>query len=237
MKRKFLSFLAAGMLFTLPAAAQSVGVVMSGGGAKGLYHIGVLQALEESGIPIDYVSGTSMGSIIAGMYAAGYSPEEMRRIVASGVVKQWVSGRIDPSYLPYYRRNTGTPIFLSIRLNMKDHPDDPNASRFRLPSYLISSNQIDLALADLFGPATTASRRDFDSLMVPFLCVASDMNTRRPVVLRKGDMGEAIRSSMSIPLAFKPMKIDTMLLYDGGIYDNFPWDCLLYTSPSPRDPR
>ena len=135
MKRKFLSFLAAGMLFTLPAAAQSVGVVMSGGGAKGLYHIGVLQALEESGIPIDYVSGTSMGSIIAGMYAAGYSPEEMRRIVASGVVKQWVSGRIDPSYLPYYRRNTGTPIFLSIRLNMKDRPDDPNASRFRLPSY------------------------------------------------------------------------------------------------------
>ena len=84
MKRKILSFLAAGMLFTLPAAAQSVGVVMSGGGAKGLYHIGVLQALEESGIPIDYVSGTSMGSIIAGMYAAGYSPEEMRRIVASG---------------------------------------------------------------------------------------------------------------------------------------------------------
>lgn len=226
MKRKILSFLAAGMLFTLPAAAQSVGVVMSGGGAKGLYHIGVLQALEESGIPIDYVSGTSMGSIIAGMYAAGYSPEEMRRIVASGVVKQWVSGRIDPSYLPYYRRNTGTPIFLSIRLNMKDHPDDPNASRFRLPSYLISSNQIDLALADLFGPATTASRRDFDSLMVPFLCVASDMNTRRPVVLRKGDMGEAIRSSMSIPLAFKPMKIDTMLLYDGGIYDNFPWEPL-----------
>ena len=75
MKRKFLSFLAAGMLFTLPAAAQSVGVVMSGGGAKGLYHIGVLQALEESGIPIDYVSGTSMGSIIAGMYAAGYSPD------------------------------------------------------------------------------------------------------------------------------------------------------------------
>ena len=226
MKRKILSFLAAGMLFTLPAAAQSVGVVMSGGGAKGLYHIGVLQALEESGIPIDYVSGTSMGSIIAGMYAAGYSPEEMRRIVASGVVKQWVSGRIDPSYLPYYRRNTGTPIVLSIRLNMKDHPDDPNASRFRLPSYLISSNQIDLALADLFGPATTASRRDFDSLMVPFLCVASDMNTRRPVVLRKGDMGEAIRSSMSIPLAFKPMKIDTMLLYDGGIYDNFPWEPL-----------
>ena len=122
MKRKILSFLAAGMLFTLPAAAQSVGVVMSGGGAKGLYHIGVLQALEESGIPIDYVSGTSMGSIIAGMYAAGYSPEEMRRIVASGVVKQWVSGRIDPSYLPYYRRNTFPPYSTAMQVGKAASP-------------------------------------------------------------------------------------------------------------------
>ena len=100
MKRKILSFLAAGMLFTLPAAAQSVGVVMSGGGAKGLYHIGVLQALEESGIPIDYVSGTSMGSIIAGMYAAGYSPEEMRRIVASGGSNSGFRGASTPATCP-----------------------------------------------------------------------------------------------------------------------------------------
>ena len=130
MLRKTLSFISVLLLGAGAAGAQNpetpaarprtVGVVMSGGGAKGLYHIGVLEALEENGVPIDYVAGTSMGSIIAGMYAAGYSPEEMRRIVASGVVKQWVSGRIDPSYLPYYRRNTGTPIFLSIRLNMKD---------------------------------------------------------------------------------------------------------------------
>ncbi len=78
---------------------------MSGGGAKGLYHIGVLEALEENGVPIDYVAGTSMGSIIAAMYAAGYSPAEMRAIVKSGVVKEWVSGRIDPNkYMAYYRQ-------------------------------------------------------------------------------------------------------------------------------------
>ena len=148
MKRKILSFLAAGMLFTLPAAAQSVGVVMSGGGAKGLYHIGVLQALEESGIPIDYVSGTSMGSIIAGMYAAGYSPEEMRRIVASGVVKQWVSGRIDPRYTPYYRQIGHNPAFLSVRMTVGGA-----GKRFRVTN-LLSSTPIDMALTELFAPAT-----------------------------------------------------------------------------------
>ena len=97
MLRKIGSFVGMLLLAALPAAAQKVGVVMSGGGAKGLYHIGVLEALEENGVPIDYVAGTSMGSIIAAMYAAGYSPAEMRAIVNSGVVKEWVSGRIDPN--------------------------------------------------------------------------------------------------------------------------------------------
>ena len=98
MFRKTLSFLLVALLAAGVVRAQRVGVVMSGGGAKGLYHIGVLEAFEECGVPIDYVAGTSMGSIIAAMYAAGYSPAEMREIVSSGVVKEWVSGRIDPRY-------------------------------------------------------------------------------------------------------------------------------------------
>ena len=97
MLRKSLVFVLLLLAGVLPAAAQRVGVVMSGGGAKGLYHIGVLEALEQNGVPIDCVAGTSMGSIIAAMYAAGYSPAEMRAIVSSGVVKEWVSGRIDPN--------------------------------------------------------------------------------------------------------------------------------------------
>ncbi|MEG2365489.1 MAG: patatin-like phospholipase family protein, partial [Alistipes sp.] len=100
MLRTVFSFLAALLLGTTALQAQTVGVVMSGGGAKGLYHIGVLEALEQNGIPIDYVAGTSMGSIIAAMYAAGYSPAEMRVIVESGVIKEWVSGRIDPNKIP-----------------------------------------------------------------------------------------------------------------------------------------
>lgn len=227
MLRKTRSFLAALLLLTAAADAHgapvtqpgSVGVVMSGGGAKGLYHIGVLEALEENGVPIDYVAGTSMGSIIAAMYAAGYSPAEMRRIVNSGVVKEWVSGRIDPNrYMPYYRQVGHNPSFINLRLDLSNPK-----SKFRIPTNLVSSTQIDMALTELFAPATAAAEGDFDRLMVPFLCVASDMNHRQPVVMRAGDLSEAVRSSMSIPLVFKPMKIDSMLLYDGGIYDNFPW--------------
>ena len=221
MLRRLLCFV---VLSCVPALggvhAQSVGVVMSGGGAKGLYHIGVLEALEENGIPIDYVAGTSMGSIVAALYAAGYSPAEMREIVASGVVKEWVSGRIDPNYMPYYRQVGRVPSFFRLRLDFRN--TEPG-KRFRIPTNLISSTPVDMALLELLAPATAAAGGDFDNLMVPFLCVASDMNAREGVVLRDGDLGEAVRSSMSIPLVFKPMKIDSMLLYDGGIYDNFPW--------------
>lgn len=196
-----------------------VGVVMSGGGAKGLYHVGVLEALEESGVPIDYVAGTSMGSIVAAMYASGYSPAEMRAIVRSGAVQEWIAGRIDPSrYKPYYRQAGTSPSFVNLWLDFgsKDKV-------FALPKSLISSTQIEMAFIDLFTPATTAAGDDFSRLMVPFLCVAADMNRREPVTLRSGSLPEAVRASMSIPLAFKPLRKGDRLFYDGGIFDNFPW--------------
>lgn len=220
MLRRLLAFLLLGATLGLQGLrAQSVGVVMSGGGAKGLYHIGVLEALEENGIPIDYVAGTSMGSIVAALYAAGYSPDELKQIVASGVVKEWVSGRIDPLCMPYYRQIGRIPSFLNLRVNF----DQAEGKRLQVPKNLLSSTPIDMALLELLAPATAAAGGDFDNLMVPFLCVASDLNAREGVVMRDGDLGEAVRSSMSIPLVFKPMKIDSMILYDGGIYDNFPW--------------
>ena len=146
MLRKTLSFISVLLLGAGAAGAQNpetpaarprtVGVVMSGGGAKGLYHIGVLEALEENGVPIDYVAGTSMGSIIAAMYAAGYSPAEMRAIVNSGVVKEWVSGRIDPNkYMAYYRQVGSNPAFLSLRIDV----ESPSGKRLRVPRNLISS--------------------------------------------------------------------------------------------------
>ncbi len=224
MIRKTLSFLAATMLLCSSAMAQRVGVVLSGGGAKGLYHIGVLQALEENSVPIDYIAGTSMGAIIAGLYAAGYSPAEMREIVASGEVEKWVSGKIDRKHRFYFHEMNEQPSMVSVRLNPRGRSRGEKV--VQMPSHIISSSQIDMAIIGLFQPATIASGGDFDKLMVPFRCVAADMSTRQAKIFDSGDMGIAIRSSMSIPLVFKPVELDSQLLYDGGLIDNFPWRTL-----------
>ncbi len=219
MTRKFLAFLTLTIFSAHLLSAQKVGVVMSGGGAKGLYHIGVLQALEEQGIPIDYVAGTSMGSIVAALYAAGYSPAEMREIARPEAISQWMSGKINPQeYIPYYKRFRENPALLNVRFDLTN----PEA-RFKIPTYIISSTQIDMALTELFASATAASGGDFNNLMVPFLCVASDMKSRQAVTLTHGNLSEAVRASMAIPLVFKPIERDSMLLYDGGIFDNYPW--------------
>ena len=228
MIRNCLAIIAVVAALHFPAAAQStagtgggVALTLSGGGAKGLYHIGVLRALEENDIPVDYISGTSMGAIVAGLYAAGYSPEEMQAIAESGAVAQWVSGRPGPQYEALYRRKPETAAWVSLPLNLHE-----KRAKFEIPSSLISSSQIDLALTGLFSAADAASGGDFDSLMVPFRCVAADMEARRPVVMSGGSLGESIRASMSIPLAFKPVESGDMILYDGGIYNNFPWQTL-----------
>lgn len=214
---------------------RKVGLVLSGGGAKGLYHIGVIKALEENNVPIDYVAGTSMGSIIAGLYAAGYSPERMCEIVASGDVGRWVSGHIDEAHSHYYREQDMPPAFLNLRFDtdkerIRARREARRAGRktrqsgvLKIPADIISSAQVDLALNELFLQASVACEGDFEKLMVPFFCVASDMTSRRAVMFRNGDIGKAIRASMSIPLVFRPLKYRDMLLYDGGLFDNFPW--------------
>lgn len=208
------------LVTTLSASAQGVGVVMSGGGAKGLYHIGVLKALEEEGVPIDYVAGTSMGAIVGSLYAAGYSPEQMEQIALSGEIQEWVSGRIDNKYRYYYREIGNVPPMISVHVGFTQKD---GRRRFQLPSGLISSTQVDMALVGLLTPASVASGGDFDKLFVPYRCVAANMNAREAVILKRGDLPEAVRASMSIPLAFQPLQRDSMLLYDGGVYNNFPW--------------
>ncbi|MBQ3209175.1 MAG: patatin-like phospholipase family protein [Alistipes sp.] len=232
MPRKLLIFILS-LLSVALVCAQGVGLVLSGGGAKGLYHIGVLQALEENDVAIDYVAGTSMGSIIAGLYAAGYTPEQMKEIAESGAIQQWVSGRIDKKHNRYYREEDTPPSLFTLRFNVSKRdstdynqqlaPEGSNGRTIELPTDFISSAQIDLALNEIFRPATEGAKEDFNKLFVPFYCVAADMNTRKEVVFRNGDLGEAIRASMSIPFVFKPLRKDDMLLYDGGVFNNFPW--------------
>ena len=207
----------------ISASAQKVGVVMSGGGAKGLYHIGVMKALEENGIPVDYVSGTSMGSIIAGLYAIGYTPDEMAEVFKSDQIKYWMSGKIKPQYIYYFRQKQPNAAMVSLRLDLRNRNKKMVA---QLPTNLIPSDQIDMSFVEFFAAPNAQCGGDFDKLFVPFRCVATDAAAQKEVVYRNGDLGKAIRASMTIPLVFKPLKQDSTLLYDGGMYNNFPWQVL-----------
>jgi NTE family protein len=201
--------------------AQTTGLVLSGGGAKGLAHIGVIKALEEEGIRIDYVAGTSMGGIIAALYAMGYTTEEMTMLVTSDQFLQWSSGDVDKELQFKYKDNEPDAGMFNIDLRLEE--EKPEAS---LPSHLISSAVIDFAIMQLTCGETAAAGRNFDSLMVPFRCVAADIYKKKPVIFRRGNLASAIRATMSYPLYFEPMMIDSTLLFDGGIYNNFPYDVM-----------
>lgn len=202
-----------------------VGLVLAGGGAKGFYHIGVIKALEENNIPIDYVAGTSMGAIIGALYAAGYTPSEMEELVRSGEVEKWAMGKIDDKYRYYYLEHPNAPSRLSIYLNSKrDSLDNKKSGNLALPYSFIDTSQIDMALVELFSGANEACGGDFNRLMVPFMCIATDMNAHKAVRIREGDLAFAVRASMAYPMAYRPVTdSDGRVLVDGGCYDNFPW--------------
>ncbi len=206
----------------LASHAQKVGLVLSGGGAKGLYHIGVIRALEENGIPIDYISGTSMGSIIGGLYAIGMTPERMQREFTDPKIANWLSGKIDPEYSYYFKKMQKDAAMITLRFDRNENKKFSPA----IPGGLVPSSQIDMAFIEYVSSATVACQGDFDKLFIPFRCVATDATHHREMVYRRGDLGEAIRSSMTIPFVFKPIQNDSMVLFDGGLFNNFPWQVL-----------
>lgn len=202
-------------------SAQKVAVVLSGGGAKGAAHIGVLRALEENQIPIDFIGGTSMGAIVAGMYAAGYSPDEMEEIILSDDFRKWRSG--DPGYNNRYlfSHDDPAPVWTSLPILV-----DSNSTRAVFPTSIVSPHLMDYAFLSLFSGAGAAAGYDFDSLMVPFRCVSSDIAENRALIHRKGRLEEAVRASMTYPFYFRPIQVDGKLLFDGGMYNNFPADII-----------
>jgi NTE family protein len=212
-------------VYIIPALlpAQSVGVVLSGGGAKGLSHIGAIMALEENGIPIDYVAGTSMGAIIGGLYSIGLSPQEMLTLFRSKEFESWYSGQQESYFATYMYRKEASAEMFGVTLS----PNKKKKITINLPTSLVSPYPMDLAVMQIFASPAAAARYNFDKLMVPFRCVAADVANKKPVVIRKGDLGSAIRSSMTFPFFFQPIMIDSVLLFDGGFYNNFPWDVIL----------
>lgn len=203
--------------------AQKVGLVLSGGGAKGMTHIGIIRALEENNIPIDYITGTSMGAIIGSLYAMGYSPDDMEALLRSEDFKRWYSGKVEPRYAYYFKKNRSTPEFFNIRFSFKNLL---HVKPQILPTSMVSPIQMNLVFVELFARATASCNGNFNNLFVPFRCVASDVYNKRALVMKDGDLGDAVRASMSFPFVFKPIEIDSVLAYDGGIYNNFPTDVM-----------
>ncbi|MEL7450865.1 MAG: patatin-like phospholipase family protein, partial [Pseudomonadota bacterium] len=192
-----------------------IGLALSGGGARGAAHVGVIQALEDMRIPIDYVAGTSVGAIIGGLYAAGTDSKELADIVTHF---DWEAAFRDqsPRADRSFRRKLDDTLF-SVRPRM-----GVTDQGIGLPAGIVAGQNVDLLLNSLTMRAAGITR--FDELPIPFRAVATDIVTGKPAVLSTGSLAMAIRASLSIPAIFTPAEIDGALLVDGGVSNNMPVD-------------
>ncbi|MBL7927638.1 MAG: patatin-like phospholipase family protein [Bacteroidia bacterium] len=205
------------------AFGQSVGLVLSGGGARAYSHIGVLKALEENNIPVHYITGTSMGALVGSMYAIGLSPKQIEDLVTSKEVIDRSNGKKNINQLYFFNDKDPDASWVTIKFSYD------SILRMRLPESVIKSSAIDYALMESYAPAVAKAKGNFDSLFVPFRCVASDIKNREPVIFSHGDLARAVRASMAFPFYLSPVAVDGRVMFDGGLYDNFPCDLMLNT--------
>ena len=195
------------------ADRPKIGLALSGGGARGGAHIGVLKALEELEVPIDYIAGTSMGAIIGGFYAAGYSPDEIETIIKETNWSEAFSDSPNRREVSMRKKELDSRFLIPHRLGF-------NKGKVQLPLGVIEGQQID----QIFQRALlrVSDINHFDDLRVPFRAVATDLVTGGEVVLSDGSLPDALRASMSIPSVFAPVLIDDKILVDGAVPGDLP---------------
>jgi NTE family protein len=205
----------AGSASSEAAERPKIGLALSGGGARGVAHVGVLKVLEEHRIPVDYIAGTSMGAIVGGLYASGMSAKEIETVIHQ---VDWRDAFIDKTRRQdrSFRRKRDDDLYL-----IKNRPG-LSGGKIKFPPAVIDGQKIDLLLKRFTLPVVTV--RDFDDLSIPYRSVGADLVTGEAVVLDHGDLALAIRASMTIPVAFAPRVIDDALLVDGGISICLPVD-------------
>lgn len=193
---------------------KKVGVVLGGGGAKGVAHIGVLKVLEEAGIPVDYVVGTSMGAIVGGLYSIGYNPWQIDSLVNGQDWQMLLSDRVKRSSLSFPEKENSERYIISLPFG-KEKKD-------RIISGVIKGQN----LQNLFSNLTIGYHDsvDFNTLKIPFACVAVDIVNGKDYVFHQGSLPLAMRASMAIPAVFTPVRMDSMVLVDGGLNNNYPAD-------------
>ncbi len=188
-----------------------IGVVLSGGGAKGIAHIGILKAMEEEGLYPDYIAGTSMGSIIGGLYATGYSADQLDSIVRMIDWDLVLSNNIPLNYISFQEKEYYNRFLVEFPIKK---------GKLVLPSGMIEGQELSQVLTHYTWPSM--KYESFDDFPIPFRCVATDVSTGNPIIFKDGSLSEALRASMSIPTAFTAADLDTTLAVDGGVVNNFP---------------
>ena len=189
---------------------------MSGGGASALAHVGVLKALEEFNIPIDCIAGSSAGALVGSMYSCGYSPQEIEQFVLSDDFLLMSKGGLRPENQFLIREKEYNASTLGFSL-AKD-----SIMRKSIPLNLVTPTLLDFEMLRVLGHTSATVSNNFDNLFVPFRCVASDVYGKNSVAFSKGNLNEAVRASMTYPLYVNPIKIDGVIYFDGGMYNNFP---------------
>ena len=203
-------------LFAVEKPQPKIGLVLSGGAARGLAHVGVLKALEEQGIRVDAIAGTSMGAVIGGLYASGYKIDELEKLALDIDWQEALSDDPPREDIPFRRKQDDRDFLVRQKLSFRDD------GSLGLPLGVIQGQNLSLLLESLL--AHSSDIRDFDKLPIPFRAVATDIVNGDKVVFRKGHLPQVIRASMSIPAVFAPVEINGQLLVDGGMVDNIPVD-------------
>ncbi len=203
-----------GMFFVISVFGEvRVGLVLGGGAARGLTHIGVLKAIEEYNIPIDAVGGTSMGAIIGALWSSGYSASEIESIfIETNILNQIFDFSFEDEKPVYYKFNYQNTI-----LNLYY-----NKGKLQRPEAAIDDRLLNFEIKKFFQPVEIAIDSNFRNLWKPFLCTASDINSGKLIIFISGSLSEAVRSSMSLPIIFKPVQYEDKILLDGGLYNNLP---------------
>ena len=194
-----------------PGHRPKVGLILSGGAAKGMAHVGVLKVIEEAGLKIDYIGGTSMGGLVSALYAIGYSADSLAGLVASLDWDRLLSDDIFRRELSIEEKPDFDRFFVTFPLQER---------KVKLPQGVVSGQNIENIIAELCSHVHNI--QDFNQFQIPFLCVSADVATGAEVIHREGYLPSAMRATMAIPSLFTPVNIDGRLLIDGGVVNNFP---------------
>ncbi|SFU58350.1 NTE family protein [Pustulibacterium marinum] len=194
-----------------PKKDLKVGLVLSGGGAKGFAHIGALKVLEKAGVRVDYIGGTSMGAIVGALYASGYTPKEMDSIFNSVDFEDLIQDKLPRSAKTFYEKEDAERYAITLPFN---------GFKVGFPSSISKGQNIYNLLARLLSPVSNID--DFNKLPIPFFCMATDIETGNAVKLDHGYLPEAIQASGAFPSLFQPVIIEGKVLIDGGVVNNYP---------------